>query len=195
VTVPAVDSGSRSDRTRRRILDAAVGLLTKDAGASLAEVAAVAGLGRTTVHRYFATRESLLVALGVEAIDRVSEAIRRARPAVGPVPEVLARVVEAVLPLSDELRYLSLGPELWNLRELAEAWYPLEQTLDAVVARGQREGDLRPDLPVALVTDLVIGAVWSMGESVADGRVARRDAVPGLLTVLLHGSVSRSGDR
>ena len=41
----------RPDRTRRALLDAAVSVLTKDSSASLAEVASVAGVGRTTLHR------------------------------------------------------------------------------------------------------------------------------------------------
>jgi AcrR family transcriptional regulator len=173
---------------RARILDAAARLLTKDTGASLGEVATAAGVGRTTVHRYFPTRESLLVALGLDAIDRVSQAIEDARPDDGPVPAVLGRIVEHVLPLADELRYLDLGPDLWHLPELSEAWYPLAQTIDAIVARGQREGDLRPDLPAALVSDLLVGAVWCIGDSVAEGRVARGDAARGVLAVLLHGA-------
>ena len=50
-------------RTRRAILDAAVGALARDASASLAEVASAAGVGRTTVHRYFPERADLLRAL------------------------------------------------------------------------------------------------------------------------------------
>lgn len=179
-----------TSRARRRIMDAAVALLTKDAGASLGEIAAAAGVGRTTVHRHFPTRESLLVALGVDAIQRVSQAIGRARPDEGPVPDAIARVVDSVLPLADDLRFLDLGPELWVLPELAKAWFPLEQTIDAVVVRGQREGSLRPELPVALVADLLVGAVWCVGESVAQGRVARADAAKGLVSVVLHGAAT-----
>ena len=47
----------RPDRTRRSLLDAAVFVLSKDSSASLSEVATTAGVGRTTLHRYFPTRE------------------------------------------------------------------------------------------------------------------------------------------
>jgi AcrR family transcriptional regulator len=185
---------ARGDRVRRQILDAAVGRLTKDSGASLAEIATAAGVGRTTLHRYFQTREQLLTALGVEAVATVAAAVAEARPDDGPVPDVLARLVGTVMPVAARLRFLALGPELWDTPELAAAWYSLQETIDAVVARGQREGDLRAELPVALVADLLVGAVWGVAESVVDGRVAARDAVPGVLAVVLHGTaMPRSG--
>ncbi|MEU1179064.1 helix-turn-helix domain-containing protein [Streptomyces sp. NPDC005820] len=52
--------------TRRAILDAAITLLATDPTASLSEVAAAAGVGRTTVHRYFPERSDLLAAIGVD---------------------------------------------------------------------------------------------------------------------------------
>jgi AcrR family transcriptional regulator len=148
-------------------------------------------VGRTTVHRYFASREALLTALGLEAVARVSAAVEQARPAEGPAPEVLARLVANVMPLAGELRYLELGPDVWNTPELTAAWYPVQDVIEGVVARGQREGDLRADLPVALVADLLGGALWAVGESVADGRVAARDAVPGVLAIVLDGAAAR----
>lgn len=177
------------DRTRRRILDAAVALLGKDSGASLAEVAAHAGLGRTTVHRYFPTRDALLVALGVEAVHHVSDAMAAARLDDGTAAEATARLVHGLLPLADDLRYLDVG-QVWGAPEVAEAWAPLQRRVDALVARGQREGDLRADLPAALVADLLLAAVWCVADSVAEGRVAANDAAPGVLAVLLHGAAA-----
>ena len=54
------------DTARGRILEAAERVLTRDAGAPVAAVAAAAGLSRATVHRYFRTRADLLAALDLE---------------------------------------------------------------------------------------------------------------------------------
>ncbi|HUW15956.1 MAG TPA: TetR family transcriptional regulator, partial [Actinomycetes bacterium] len=56
-----------ADRTRRAVLDAAARLFGKNSTASLSDVAAAAGVGRTTVHRCFATREELVRALVEDA--------------------------------------------------------------------------------------------------------------------------------
>jgi AcrR family transcriptional regulator len=184
----------RAARSRRQILEAGAQILGKDPSASMSEVAAAAGVGRTTLHRQFGSREELLIALALEALDQVTEALAAARPGDGPAPDALARIAEAVFPLADEFRYLDLGPELWELPQLKDRWDGVERALDDVVRRGQREGDLRTDLPTALIADLFASALWSVNDSIREGRVARRDAVPGLLSALLHG-VSAGGPR
>lgn len=178
---------ARAARTRRAILEAAAQLLSKDAGASLAAVAAAAGLGRATLHRYFPTRDELLQTLALDAVDRLSAAITACRPEQGPVPEVLRRIAEAVLPMASEFRFLELGPGLWDLPELSARWYALTGLLEDVVERGKAEGHVRPGLPTAWVADLFSAALWTAGESVADGRVARRDAPRLAVEVVLHG--------
>src|SRR5919202_5996856 len=52
-----------AQRSRARILDAAGPLLRDNPRATMAEVAVAAGLGRSTLHRHFATRVDLLRAL------------------------------------------------------------------------------------------------------------------------------------
>ena len=54
-------------RSRARILEAAKELLEGDARATMAEVAAAAGVGRSTLHRHFPTRMDLVRALEVAA--------------------------------------------------------------------------------------------------------------------------------
>ena len=58
------ESATRT-RTRQAILAAAVTVFARDPSAALGEVAAAAGVGRTTLHRYFAERSDLLAALAV----------------------------------------------------------------------------------------------------------------------------------
>src|SRR6202161_2334191 len=68
--------GSRGSRTARRsLLDVAAEVLVADPSASLAQVAEAAGIGRTTLHKQYATREDLLRAVGDRAIDLFEEAL------------------------------------------------------------------------------------------------------------------------
>src|ERR1700722_9666399 len=61
--------------TRPPLLDVAAEVLVADPAASLAEVAEAAGIGRTTLHKHYATRDDLLRAVGHRAIDLWEHAI------------------------------------------------------------------------------------------------------------------------
>ena len=63
----AGDGASRSDarENRERILEAASRLLAQSPAASLGDVAAAAGVSRSTLYRHFTGRKSLIAALGL----------------------------------------------------------------------------------------------------------------------------------
>lgn len=88
------EHGARS-RTRTAILDAAMEVLAADAHASMADIAAAAEVGRSTVHRYFAERGDLLRALALHVHALSNAAIERADPTSGPADAALRRVIEA----------------------------------------------------------------------------------------------------
>ncbi len=175
------------DTARSAILRSAAALLAVDSGASLAQIAAAAGLGRTTVHRAFPTRADLLTALALQSVGHLQAALDRARLDDGPATEVLGRIVEQVLPLAAELRFLDAGPEVWKLPELLDAWWSVTASLDAVVERGQREGDIRADIPAELVVEAFTGMLSGVWQGIRDGRIARMTATRHLVTLALSG--------
>jgi len=192
--VPAVASGT-PDATRETVLRAAATLLATDSGASLAEIAAAAGVGRTTVHRAFPTRADLLTALALDAVAHLQEALDSARLDDGEVPDVLERVIDAVLPLADQLHFLDVGPEVWDLPQLQDAWWSLTTSLDALVERGQREGSVRPDVPAEVIVEAFTGMLWSVWQGVHDGRVAPATASRHVVTLALGAIATPRGAR
>lgn len=176
---------------RQAILSAAVRTLTGEPAATLTAVAADAGVGRATVHRYFATREDLLAAIAEGAIDRLSVTITACRPDEGPVPEALRRIAEAVIPLADEMRFLEVGPALLDLPEQIGRWYSAPAVVEGLVRRGRDEGALSVDVPVAWVTDHFLGTIRTASESVRDGRIARNDAAALVCGSVLDGVRAR----
>ena len=187
-------SVTSTDATRRRLLDTAAGLLCKHSGASLADVADAAGVGRTTLHRYFPTRHDLLYALADDALLRVEAAVADAHPdADEPIAVVLTRVATAVLPLATELRFLDIGADVWDLPEMVERWYDLSRPVEDLVRRAKANGELRLDLPTAWVVDLFVGTIWSASSGIDDGRIARRDAIELVVESVLHGVATSRG--
>ena len=103
------ESATRT-RTRQAILAAAVTVFARDPSAALGEVAAAAGVGRTTLHRYFAERSDLLSALVVHVLEQVAAAMERAAPTHGPAPAALGRVCREYFELGDVLTVLFNEP-------------------------------------------------------------------------------------
>jgi AcrR family transcriptional regulator len=187
-------NGNVSDGTRRAILDTAAAVLGRHSGASLADIASAAGVGRTTVHRHFATRTDLLHALAMDSLERVEQALTAARPdADEPLAVIVERVATALLPLADEMHFLGAGAQVWDLPDLVERWYDVSRPLEDTVRRAQRTGEVRPDLPVAWVVDLFVAAVFAASDGITDGRIARRDAVPLVVGTLLDGVSTAAG--
>ena len=184
---------SRPDRTRRALLDAATLVLGKDAAASLGQVATVAGVGRTTLYRYFPTREDLVRALVVDALDRVAQAIEAAQPAAGSAIEALQRVADTVIPLGPSLRFLAAEPAVYHTPELLRRWYDALEPVAEAIRRGQTAGEIRRELPVTWVVDSFAGAILTAWDSVDEGRLARHDAPRLVLSTVLYGVAQPPG--
>ena len=178
---------ARPDRTRRAVLDAATLVLSKDSGASLAEVATVAGVGRTTLHRYFPTREALVRALVGDALDRVAQAITDAQPDEGPVLAALQRVADTVIPQGPSLRFLYAEPSVYAAHEMMRRWYDALEPLAQAVRRGQADGSIHTTLPASWVVDLLAGTILTAWDSVEEGRLARHEAPRLVMDALLYG--------
>ncbi|TVT37212.1 TetR/AcrR family transcriptional regulator [Amycolatopsis rhizosphaerae] len=86
-----------AERTVQAILEAAERVLSADPTASMEQIAAAAGVARTTVHRRFATRDALIDELTGWAAQRFAEAVRRARPETAPPLVALYQVTANVL--------------------------------------------------------------------------------------------------
>lgn len=181
----------RVERTRSAILEAAARLFAHDRSASLAAIAREAGVGRATLHRHFATRDALVLALALLAIDRVSAAITAARPADDAPAVAMLRVAAAVIPVADELRFVEAGAVIWSLEDTLDRWYSMTAVVEDLVRRGQADGSIRPDYSVAWVADLILGVIWTAADAIHDGRLAPHNAAELVVDSILHGVAPR----
>ncbi|WP_433543776.1 TetR/AcrR family transcriptional regulator (plasmid) [Streptomyces sp. CA-294286] len=151
-------SGPRG-RTRRAILDAAATVLAQNQAASLADVAAAAEVGRTTVHRYFPERSDLLRALGVDVLDKVAAATVRARTEDGPAMAALERLGQELFELGESLTLVfdeSLaGTWKW------EGWED-ETEADRALARLIDRGHAEGAFDTGLDQDWIVQVLWSL---------------------------------
>src|SRR5215218_9462860 len=91
-------------RVSAAILEAAAEVLAeRGEQASMADIAAAAGLARATVYRYFPNREALLDELARLAVDDAGERLREARLDEVGVTEALERAVRALVAVGNYL--------------------------------------------------------------------------------------------
>ena len=166
-------------RSIAAILDAAVSLLAERPDASMAEIAAAAGVARQTVYAHFDTRAELLSAVAERALARATEAIDSAAPAEGPPREALDRLVTAWWDtVTQHARVLeALASAYPDHRAIHELHGPILERLTRLVRRGQRSGDFDPGLPATWLASAFLGLVHVAADEVAAGRLG--DAAAG----------------
>lgn len=161
-------------RTRRAILDAAVSVLARDASASLAEVASAAGVGRTTVHRYFAERADLLRALVHYANERVGEATARAELTQGSAADALGRLCREYFALGDVLTVMFSGA-IGRMEDEPEQ--PHDRELVALIHRGRADGTLDPGLSEAWTLSMLWALLYTAWSLMREQGMARHEAL------------------
>src|SRR5438132_1575743 len=141
--------GVRADAARNveAILDAAELLLATDVSASMGAIAASAGVGRVTVYAHFTNRAELVDAVLARVIDRADRELQNL-DTTGDPREALSRLVTASWRLVESNRWMLQAAQ----GELAEHGIRahhdrLLRRMSLVLARGQREGVFRDDLP------------------------------------------------
>ncbi|MBB4686005.1 TetR/AcrR family transcriptional regulator [Amycolatopsis jiangsuensis] len=145
----------RFDGTSTAILDAAAHVFAEEGtGANLASVAAVAGISRATLYRYYANREALLNALAVAALDVAAQRIADAALERATVEDAIERTVRAFVAVGD--RYAVLAGDHTVLKTVDERF---SKPIQDVLSRGVETGVLRADLTVPVLYEFLTGAV------------------------------------
>ncbi|MGV9770974.1 TetR/AcrR family transcriptional regulator [Streptosporangium sp. NPDC003464] len=137
----------RADAARNleRVLSTGARMLADDPSATIAAIAAEAGVDRRTVYRRFASREDLMAAVYGARYDAVEEAVEAARLREAPVAIALHRYVEGIIAVNrrwpvETSRMLREVTILQRRRRLVDE-------VDAFLQRAIDEGLLRSDLP------------------------------------------------
>ncbi|MGW7349719.1 TetR/AcrR family transcriptional regulator [Streptomyces sp. Z26] len=154
MTAAAVDGTTgtrlRADalRNRERIVDAArEAFVQYGPDVPLDEIARDAGVGNATLYRHFPDRDSLIRHVVLSVMDRVAS---RAEAAYAEVPGAFDALRRFVFDAAEE-RVGALCPMLTphldgNAPEFAAARKRLEDATQALMDRGRRSGELRPDV-------------------------------------------------
>jgi TetR/AcrR family transcriptional repressor of mexCD-oprJ operon len=171
-------------RVSAAILEAAAAVLAeRGEQASMADVAAAAGMARATVYRYFPNREALFQALGHLAVEETSERLQAGRLQDVPVPEAFERAVRALVAAGDYFVVVSRE----NARpDPAEFEKRVASPLRKLIERAQSLGEVRDDLPASWLMESLIGIVVSGLQT--QPSLGVEDTVAGITSLFLDGA-------
>jgi TetR/AcrR family transcriptional regulator, repressor for lfrA len=179
------------ERTRRAILDAAIATLARDATTSLGEVARAAGVGRTTLHRYFPDRAALIRALADDASLATRSAFAASAVDAGSATDALTRLVHELIALGDRFVFLLREPTLADDPDVAAGEREATETIKGVITRGQASGEFTSKLPAAWIAEAIGALVYGGWLAVEGGTVPPAYAAPLAIRTLLHGIATK----
>lgn len=153
-------SPALQDHIAAAILDQAAKVFADhQENASLADIALVAGVARSTLYRYFPNRDALVQALAERALRELQVRIQEAELDTLPVPEAIARITRGFIATGS--KYVALV-YLWA-KPTESAEPEINEPLLRLFDRGIKDGSIRKDLQARAVLgiygDIIRGAI------------------------------------
>ncbi|WP_165436196.1 TetR/AcrR family transcriptional regulator [Amycolatopsis suaedae] len=183
---------STRNRTRAHILKTAASVLADCPTASLGDVAEKAGVGRSTLHRYFPERSGLTAAVVDEAIEQIRLAVTEAALDRDDTLTALRRAVHAWLEIGPWLQYLfNTGHLLAEQDRVNQELDSANKPLTDLLERGRKEGLLDAGVTV----DWLMGVFWALlytgWELAKEGTLPRHDVAANIIRTMENGIMSR----
>lgn len=187
----------RADARRniRSILEAAARVLAEDPAASVQAIAERADVSRPTVYRHFANREELIEAIRLEAMAQALEKLDAAAASTETAADALEHLI---LELADIAARYPLLASLIGTGPPKEHGQPerLLKAFRSLIARGRKDGTLRPDLVPEILAPVTMGSLFlALKVGSHRGSDPRRVGAQVAATVLGGARSAPAGDR
>ena len=172
---------------RDQLLRSVADFLGRRPNATQDEIAAAVGVSRATLHRHFSGRPALMEALEDLAIAEMRKVLKAVRLQDGSATEALRRLIAACQPVSPYLALLYSQSQELDFDTTQDAWLEIDTEITSLFQRGQHDGDFRPDLTAAWLTEALYSLVGGTAWAIQAGRVAERDFDRLITELILHG--------
>ena len=150
--------------TRAAIIEAAFLVYGERPTASLGDVAARAGVGRATLHRYFPGRAELMRALAFTAMEELDRAVEEKTAGAETYEDGLRLAFHAMVPLANRQWFLA-NEGLEADEEIAAAYRRSLDELREDVEAAKAEGAFAAEVPTAWIVEAIENltyAAWSL---------------------------------
>ena len=157
------------------ILNAAFAVFSQNPGASLADVAKAAGVGRATLHRHFAGRDALMVELTLTAARELDAAVDAAVADCATYTEALELALHAILPLAARHMFLATEPAAQDPR-VAEVYAAQTRDLAHDIDMAKSEGTFDPHIPTEWIVQAYENLIYAGWTLVTSGDATPKQA-------------------
>jgi AcrR family transcriptional regulator len=167
----ALEAGSAAYLDRRAELIKAASNVFRERGheTTLRDVGEALGIERASLYYYIGSREELLQAIVSEALDRDLAAARTIKRSKKSTPEKIRALIESmVLGYAEYYPHMNVYIEqIGRIARQESQWATdvidetrkYEELVLAILRQGQKEGTLRDDLPVNVVSMALFGMI------------------------------------
>lgn len=176
-------------RDEAQLYDAIARVLARQPGSSMQEIATAAGISRTTLHRAFGDRETLIERLSSSVLADCERLFDAAGIDDAPVLEALDRLLDSTLAFAKAYALLFTEPYVYRLPRLLEEIRAQDERFERFFARGQAAGAFRPDLPARWLVYSVGAQLEAVWWAIEDGHLGPREA-PRLLRSTILGGIA-----
>ncbi|MEV1132290.1 TetR/AcrR family transcriptional regulator [Agromyces sp. NPDC049794] len=180
-------SAKRADARRNieAILDAAAMCLSRDADASIAEIAQTAGVGRVTLYGHFPSRAALIDAVVARAIDEGDVALGALDLSGDPRAALVRLIGRSWLTLVQIGALVTAAETALSEERMHELHQRPASRVEMLVERGQAEGAFRIDLPRSWLVGTLHRVMHGAAAEIEAGRLAPDDAASVIAATVL----------
>lgn len=175
-------------KTRQKIIVAAINELARNPGTSLDQIAVAADVSRITVFRYFSNRQQLMYALMQEANRVFFEIMEPLMAEDLPAGLKLHRLVEVLIPYGATFRFLLYEPCRSDDPRMERLSQDYRNSLHTMVQALATEGLLGSHMPAWWATRHLDTLLWMAWDAIDQGELAPKAAPELILQTFYHGT-------
>lgn len=166
---------------------AAAAVLARDRTATLPDIAEAAGVGRTTLHRYFPDREALIGAAIEDSIQAIQQSVAEAALEQGSSLDAMRRAVAAMIAVGDRLLFVFGDPRVLGGYTARNAAAPPNDPVIDLIKRGQAEGVFDPEVSASWIQHVLWVLVYRACEDADRGELPRHGVTATVIRTLENG--------
>jgi AcrR family transcriptional regulator len=190
----------KSEDIRKKILDGAKQLfqIYGYRAVTIDEIAVSLKMSKRTIYQQFDTKDELIMAVADSFIDQALQQTNVILAANLSFGESFVAFINAVQTIVQQIS----PPMLRDMQHMPEVWTRISarrqevlQRYGAIMARGQRDGDLRQDIDIPFILSLLLHLVTAFAtpQVMLEHNITPRDMITRIQSVLLCGILSDTG--